>query len=103
MRKRTFAFAATLVIAASAVHFGQTQPTPRVYLMPPKEVVDAFDAPALPQAILSPTRQVMALTLRKELPDHCRTVAADAAARGRARQSAEQRPPAGGRDLRDHA
>src|SRR5438034_615191 len=38
MRKRTFAFAAALVIAASAVHFAQTrrQPSTSGYLTPPK-------------------------------------------------------------------
>src|SRR5712671_350591 len=36
--------------------------------MPPKEIVDAFDAPPLPQAILSPSKQVMALTFRKAYP-----------------------------------
>ncbi|MDX6529631.1 MAG: hypothetical protein QOH41_1921 [Blastocatellia bacterium] len=36
--------------------------------MPPKEIVAAFDAPPLPQAILSPSNQVMALTFRKAYP-----------------------------------
>jgi len=36
--------------------------------MPPKEIVDAFEAPPLPQAILSPSKQVMALTWRKAQP-----------------------------------
>jgi dipeptidyl aminopeptidase/acylaminoacyl peptidase len=36
--------------------------------MPPKEIVDAFDAPPLPQAILSPSKQLMALTFRKAYP-----------------------------------
>lgn len=67
MRKRNFAFAAVLIITASAVQFGQTTDAPR-YLMPPKDVIAAFDAPPLPQAILSPTRQVMALTWRKAYP-----------------------------------
>jgi len=49
------------------VQFGQTTDAPR-YLMPPKDVIAAFDAPPLPQAILSPTRQVMALTWRKAYP-----------------------------------
>jgi dipeptidyl aminopeptidase/acylaminoacyl peptidase len=46
---------------------GQTPEGSR-YLMPPKEVIDAFDAPPLPQAILSPTKQLMALTFRKAQP-----------------------------------
>src|SRR5258706_10443830 len=36
--------------------------------MPPKEIVDAFDAPPLPQAILSPSKLVMALPFRKAYP-----------------------------------
>jgi dipeptidyl aminopeptidase/acylaminoacyl peptidase len=36
--------------------------------MPPKEIIAAFDAPPLPQAILSPSNQVMALTFRKAYP-----------------------------------
>ena len=39
------------------------------YLLPPQNVVDAFDAPPLPQELLSPTRQVMALTYHKGEPD----------------------------------
>jgi dipeptidyl aminopeptidase/acylaminoacyl peptidase len=43
-------------------------PQPSRYLMPPKEIVDAFDAPPLPQAVLSPSKQLMALTFRKPYP-----------------------------------
>jgi len=39
------------------------------YLLPPQNIIDAFDAPPLPQELLSPTRQVMALTYRKGQPD----------------------------------
>ena len=68
MRKTNLAFATLLIIAATAaVGFGQTPDGSR-YLMPPKEIVDAFDAPPLPQAILSPSKQVMALTWRKAQP-----------------------------------
>jgi dipeptidyl aminopeptidase/acylaminoacyl peptidase len=70
MRKGTFAFAAALIITASAVHFGQTpeQPAAPVYLTPPKGIVEAFDAPPLPQVILSPSKQVIALLWRKAYP-----------------------------------
>jgi len=61
------AFATLLIITAAALGFGQTPEGSR-YLMPPKEIVDAFDAQPLPQAILSPTKQVMALTFRKAQP-----------------------------------
>jgi len=68
VRKTNFAFATLLIIAAAAaIGFGQTPDGSR-YLMPPKEIVDAFDAPPLPQAILSPSKQVLALTFRKNYP-----------------------------------
>lgn len=38
------------------------------YLLPPKEVIAAFDAPPLPDALLSPSRRVLALTYRKAQP-----------------------------------
>jgi dipeptidyl aminopeptidase/acylaminoacyl peptidase len=39
------------------------------YETPAAAIVAAFDAPPLPQVILSPTRQVLALTLRKGSPE----------------------------------
>src|SRR5947208_12405727 len=50
----------TLLLAASLAS--------STYLVPPKEVVDAFDAKLLPDAILSPSRQVLALTTRRAQP-----------------------------------
>jgi dipeptidyl aminopeptidase/acylaminoacyl peptidase len=41
--------------------------TPK-YLVPPPEVVAAFDAPPLPDALLSPSKKVMALAYRKAQP-----------------------------------
>jgi dipeptidyl aminopeptidase/acylaminoacyl peptidase len=38
------------------------------YLLPPKEVIEAFDAKPLPEAILSPSRKVLALTERRAQP-----------------------------------
>jgi dipeptidyl aminopeptidase/acylaminoacyl peptidase len=38
------------------------------YLLPPKAIIEAFDAQPLPDAILSPSRQVLALTSRKAQP-----------------------------------
>jgi len=35
------------------------------YLVPPQNVIDAFDAKPLPDAILSPARDVLALTQRR--------------------------------------
>jgi dipeptidyl aminopeptidase/acylaminoacyl peptidase len=67
LRKTNFAFVTLLIVAAAAVGFGQTPDGSR-YLMPPKEIVAAFDAQPLPQAILGPSKQVMALTFRKAQP-----------------------------------
>ena len=67
MRKTHLAFAALLIVAAAAIGLGQ-DPGGASYMMPPKEIVTAFDVQPLPQAVLSPTKQVMALTLRKAQP-----------------------------------
>jgi dipeptidyl aminopeptidase/acylaminoacyl peptidase len=68
LRKTKLSFATLLLCAtAAATIFGQTPDSSR-YLTPPKEIVDAFDAQPLPQAILSPSRQLMALTWRKAQP-----------------------------------
>src|SRR5437762_8680905 len=70
MLKRAIAFAAVFVLSAATVQFAQPRPQPvaRQYLMPPREIVEAFDAPVLPTAILSPSKQVMALTYRRNYP-----------------------------------
>jgi dipeptidyl aminopeptidase/acylaminoacyl peptidase len=67
VRKIHLVFAAALITVFSALHFGQTPNAPR-YLMPPKEIVDAFDVAPLPAAILSPSKQLMALTYRRAYP-----------------------------------
>ena len=38
------------------------------YLLPPREIIEAFDAKPLPDAILGPSKQVLALTSRKAQP-----------------------------------
>jgi dipeptidyl aminopeptidase/acylaminoacyl peptidase len=38
------------------------------YAKPPKEIIDAFDAAPLPTAILSPSKEVVALTYRRAYP-----------------------------------
>jgi len=38
------------------------------YLLPPKEVIEAFDAKPLPEATLSPSKKVIALTSRRAQP-----------------------------------
>ncbi len=67
MRKRHLAFVTLLISATAVAAFGQT-PDGASYMMPPKDIVAAFDAQPLPQTVLSPTRQVMALTFRKSQP-----------------------------------
>jgi dipeptidyl aminopeptidase/acylaminoacyl peptidase len=67
LRKRNSVFAVALIITAASAQFAQTPDTTR-YQLPPKEIVAVFDAPPLPQAILSPSKQVMALTLRRPYP-----------------------------------
>src|SRR5256885_3503999 len=67
MRKINFAFAALLIVAANAVFYAQAPEAPR-YQLPPTKIIDAFDAPPLPQAILSPSKQMLALTWRHPYP-----------------------------------
>jgi hypothetical protein len=38
------------------------------YVLPPKAIVDAFDAEPLPQTLLSPNKQVVALTKARTYP-----------------------------------
>jgi dipeptidyl aminopeptidase/acylaminoacyl peptidase len=45
-----------------------TASDPPRYVLPPKAIVDAFDAEALPQTMLSPNRQVVALTKARSYP-----------------------------------
>ena len=67
MRKIHLAFAMLLLIVSTAIGLAQTGSAPR-YQLPPKEVVEAFDAQPLPTAILSPTKQVLALSYRRAYP-----------------------------------
>jgi dipeptidyl aminopeptidase/acylaminoacyl peptidase len=67
VHKRKFAFATLLIITTVATAFSQTPEAPR-YLMPPKEIVEAFEVQPLPAAMLSPTKQVIALTSRRVYP-----------------------------------
>ncbi len=46
MLKRAFAFAAAFIVTASTIQFAQTRQPPPRYLTPPKEIIDAFDAPS---------------------------------------------------------
>ncbi|HSP63030.1 MAG TPA: hypothetical protein VLQ90_08625, partial [Pyrinomonadaceae bacterium] len=70
MLRRAFTFAAAFIVTASTIQFAQTRPQPPAprYQMPPKEIVEAFDAAPLPQVILSPSKQVIALAYRRNYP-----------------------------------
>jgi dipeptidyl aminopeptidase/acylaminoacyl peptidase len=59
-------FAALLTVATAILAIAQTN-APR-YLLPPRHVVDAFDAAPLPQAILSPSKKTLALLYRRPYP-----------------------------------
>lgn len=67
MRKFHFASAAVLIIAAFFTSIAQPGNALR-YELPPKEIIAAFDVPPLPQALLSPSRQTMALLYRRPYP-----------------------------------
>src|SRR5580765_5907712 len=45
-----------------------TASDPARYVLPPKAIVDAFDAEPLPQTLLSPNKQVIALTKARAYP-----------------------------------
>ena len=67
MRKLNFGFAAILLLSAAAFVQAQSVAVQR-YQLPPKEVVAAFDAQPLPSALLSPSKQMFALTYRHPYP-----------------------------------
>lgn len=67
MRPITPVLALSFVVSIAAHGAAQTTDSPR-YLLPPKEVVAAFEAAPLPQAQLSPDRKVLALTYRNPYP-----------------------------------
>ncbi len=67
MRKVNLGFAAILLLSVTAFVQAQSADVPR-YQLPPKEVVEAFDAQPLPAAILSPSKQMLALQYRHPNP-----------------------------------
>jgi dipeptidyl aminopeptidase/acylaminoacyl peptidase len=70
MHTRFGRFLLFALIAIAPVLIAQTpaQSGTTPYLRPPQPIVDAFDAQPLPQTILSPTRQLLALTYHKGQP-----------------------------------
>src|SRR5947209_5561142 len=63
---RILSFAVILAPALAAQVPSASDP-PR-YALPPKEIIDAFDAPGLPTSIVSPAHQVIALQYRRNNP-----------------------------------
>jgi dipeptidyl aminopeptidase/acylaminoacyl peptidase len=66
VRKQNCVFAALLIVAIAILAIAQTN-APR-YQLPPRHVIDAFEAPPLPQAILSPSKKTLALLFRRPYP-----------------------------------
>src|SRR5215467_6707623 len=64
---RTAAVLAAL-LAPALVAQGPASVEPVHYMQPPKNVVDVFDAEPLPQAMVSPNHQVMALVSARQHP-----------------------------------
>jgi dipeptidyl aminopeptidase/acylaminoacyl peptidase len=58
---------AILLAPALAAQVPSASDPPR-YALPPKEIVEAFDAPGLPTSIVSPSRAAMALVYRRNQP-----------------------------------
>ena len=66
---RRVAWAFPVAVICSAILAAQTQPGDETgYLLPPKAIVDILDAPPVPTAIISPSRQVVALIERRSMP-----------------------------------
>ena len=68
MRFRTVTISAAVVAAAIAVPHAQTRPSPGGYLTPPQAIVDIMSAEPLPSVTVSPTRDVIALSIRPGMP-----------------------------------
>ena len=64
---RALALFALILAPALAAQVPTASDTPR-YVLPPKAIVDAFDAEPLPQTMLSPNKQVVALTKARTYP-----------------------------------
>jgi len=66
---RVLAFAALVVAPTLAIRAQVPSASdPPKYVLPPKNVVDVFDAELLPQTLISPNRQVVALTKARTYP-----------------------------------
>src|SRR5713226_4335434 len=96
-----FLLFASIAIAPVLIAQTPARSDTTTYLRPPQPIVDAFDAQPLPQTILSPTRQFLALTYQRPAW-HRRPRAARAPAGGRARQSEDLRSTPDAAHLRRH-
>jgi dipeptidyl aminopeptidase/acylaminoacyl peptidase len=69
LKKKTPAWTLVLLLALTAAAVLQAQkPAETGYLVPPKVIVDILDAKPIPQTVVSPTNQVVALIDRKSMP-----------------------------------
>lgn len=62
---KTFASLVLLLVSAAAIAQPADAPA---YLTPPKAIVDVLDAPPLPTAVVSPSRDLVALVYRRSMP-----------------------------------
>src|SRR5262245_55917213 len=68
MKTRIVRLIALALIALAPALAAQQSPDAPKYQVPPAPIVATFDAAPLPQTILGPTRQQMAVTMRKGSP-----------------------------------
>ena len=68
IRPSRLVIVATLLLGPALLAQVPTASDPAKYVLPPKAVVDVFDADFLPQTTLSPNRQVVALTKARAYP-----------------------------------
>ena len=86
-----------MILAPTLAAQVPTASDPPRYVLPPKAIVDAFDAEPLPQTLLSPNKQVVALIKARTYPTIAELSQPMSAPRRLAREPEDQRPtPASG-------
>src|SRR5439155_375956 len=68
IRPARLALIASLLIAPALIAQVPSASDPPKYAVPPKAIVDVFDAEVLPQTLVSPNRQMVALTKARAYP-----------------------------------
>src|SRR5947207_13959482 len=68
VRPLRFLVIALLLAAPALIAQVPSATDPAKYVLPPKNIVDVFDAEPLPQVLISPNRQVVALTKARTYP-----------------------------------